>query len=86
MIRFSRLFLPYLYIGTCWYNGDNSVCGFSIFVGVLAFLACTAFFLADAYFENITSVQQRKLIVMGDLGFSGVIFVVFFSTETLFFE
>jgi len=63
---------------TCWYNGDNSVCGFSIFVGVLAFLACTAFFLADAYFENITSVQQRKLIVMGDLGFSGLWTFFFF--------
>ena len=62
------------------------MCGFSIFVGVLAFLACTAFFLADAYFENITSVQQRKLIVMGDLGFSGVIFVVFCPRRSVYVE
>jgi len=57
--------------GICWYNDDNSVCGFSVFVGVLAFLACTALFLSDAYFENIVSVQQRRYIVMADLGFSG---------------
>jgi len=56
---------------TCIYNDDNSVCGFSVFVGVLAFLACSLLILADAFFENVTSVQYRKYIVMGDLGFSG---------------
>ena len=55
----------------CIYNDANSVCGFSVFVGVMAFLACTAFLLSDAYFENIASVQYRRYIVMGDLGFSG---------------
>lgn len=58
--------------GICFYNNDNSVCGFSVFVGVLAFLACTALLLSDAYFENIPSVQYRRYIVMGDLGFSGL--------------
>jgi len=62
----------------CIYNDANSVCGFSVFVGVMAFLACTAFLLSDAYFENIASVQYRRYIVMGDLGFSGLWVFFFF--------
>lgn len=62
----------------CFYNSDNSVCGFSIFVGVLAFLACIGLFLCDAHFENVVSVQQRRYIVMADLGFSGVWAFFFF--------
>lgn len=64
--------------GTCFYNDSNSVCGFSTFVGVFAFLACSALLVSDAYFENITSVQHRKYIVMFDLGFSGVWSFFFF--------
>lgn len=63
---------------TCYYNADNAVCGFSVFVGVMAFLACSALILSDVYFENITSVQIRKYIVMGDLGFSGLWAFFFF--------
>jgi len=64
--------------GTCFYNNNNSVCGFSVFVGVMAFLACSALLLFDAYFENIASVQHRRYIVMGDLGFSGLWAFFFF--------
>jgi hypothetical protein len=56
---------------SCYYDGDDNACGFSTFVGVLAFLFCSGMIVADALFDNISSVKTRKHLVMADLGFSG---------------
>ena len=55
----------------CMYNDDPNACGFGVAVGVIAFLGCMAFLVLDALFENISSIQQRKHVVLGDIGFSG---------------
>ena len=57
--------------GVCLYNQDNSACRFGTAVGVIAFLGLTALLVLDALFDNIPSIQQRKYIVLADLGFSG---------------
>ena len=53
------------------YNHDPNACGFGVAVGVIAFMACMAFLVIDALFENISSIKQRKHVVMADIGFSG---------------
>ena len=54
------------------YNQDPNACGFGVAVGVIAFLMCMAFLVIDALFENISSIKQRKHIVMSDIGTSGM--------------
>ncbi|XP_054763181.2 synaptogyrin-3-like [Lytechinus pictus] len=56
----------------CPYGGVNGACGFGIFVGVIAFLACMVFLAIDAMFDNWSNVQHRKMAVMADLIFSGI--------------
>ncbi|XP_001177627.1 synaptogyrin-3 [Strongylocentrotus purpuratus] len=56
----------------CPYGGDSGACGFGIFVGVIAFLACMVFLVMDAMFDNWSNVQHRKMAVMADLIFSGI--------------
>lgn len=53
------------------FNGNDSACSYGIGVGVLAFLACVAFIVLDAYFPQISNANDRKYIVLGDLCFSG---------------
>ena len=55
----------------CAFDGDSGACGYSTFVGVIAFLGLMVFLLSDAMFDNISNVMQRKYIVMADIGFSG---------------
>ena len=55
----------------CLY-GDANACRFGIAIGVLAFLGLMGFLLLDALFDNISSVQQRKYVVIADMAFSGV--------------
>ncbi|XP_036400815.1 synaptogyrin-2-like [Megalops cyprinoides] len=56
----------------CIFNGNDGVCHFAVGVGVLAFLACVAFLVLDAYFPQISNAKERKHIVMADLAFSGL--------------
>jgi len=65
---------------TCLYNNDDNACGWSVFVGVFAFLACMILIVGDAMFDNLSSVQTRKYVVMGDLGFSGIWAFFYFVT------
>lgn len=58
----------------CQYNDDPNACGFGTTIGVLAFLGCMALLVLDALFDNISSIQQRKYIVIGDIVFSGKTF------------
>lgn len=55
----------------CMYNNNDSACSYGVGIGVLAFLACVVFLILDAYFPQISNAKERKLIVIGDLVFSG---------------
>lgn len=56
----------------CIFNQNNSACHYSIGIGVIAFLACVAFLVLDAYLPFMSNAQQRKYAVIADLVFSGV--------------
>ncbi|XP_059809563.1 synaptogyrin-1-like isoform X2 [Hypanus sabinus] len=54
----------------CVFNRNANACNYGITIGVLAFLGCLAFLALDAYFPQISSVKDRKKVVLGDIGFS----------------
>ncbi|XP_029364362.1 synaptogyrin-2a [Echeneis naucrates] len=54
----------------CMFNQVDSACSYGVGIGVLAFLACVAFLILDAYFPQISNANERKYIVIGDLVFS----------------
>ncbi|XP_028674996.1 synaptogyrin-2-like [Erpetoichthys calabaricus] len=56
---------------TCIFNGSDNACNYAIWIGVLAFLAGTAFFVGDIFFPQMSNVNQRKYFVIADLVFSG---------------
>ncbi|KAM3597442.1 uncharacterized protein V6R79_004594 [Siganus canaliculatus] len=62
----------------CMFNGSDSACSYGVGIGVLAFLACVAFLVLDAYLPQISNAKERKLIVLGDLSFSAVWTVLWF--------
>lgn len=55
----------------CIFNENESACSYGIAVGVIAFFGCIFFFVVDLYFQQISSVKDRKRAVLLDLGFSG---------------
>lgn len=55
----------------CMFNENDSACSYGIGIGILAFLACVAFIVLDAYFPQISNANDRKYIVLADLTFSG---------------
>ncbi|KAK9966973.1 hypothetical protein ABG768_004048 [Culter alburnus] len=55
----------------CVFNGNDGACHYGVGIGVIAFLACVVFLLADAYLPLMSNAQERKYVVMADLGFSG---------------
>ncbi|KAK2496107.1 hypothetical protein MC885_014131 [Smutsia gigantea] len=56
----------------CVFNGNAGACRFGVALGLGAFLACAAFLLLDARFQQISSVRDRRRAVLLDLGFSGL--------------
>uniref|UniRef100_UPI00398E73FE synaptogyrin-1-like n=1 Tax=Pristiophorus japonicus TaxID=55135 RepID=UPI00398E73FE len=54
----------------CIFNRNPNACNYGITIGVLAFLGCLVFLALDAYFPQISSVKDRKKVVLGDIGFS----------------
>uniref|UniRef100_A0A8C5S7V2 MARVEL domain-containing protein n=1 Tax=Laticauda laticaudata TaxID=8630 RepID=A0A8C5S7V2_LATLA len=56
----------------CIFNSNEGACNYGIAIGLLAFLACTFFLVMDLYFQQISSVKDRKRLVLMDLGFSGM--------------
>lgn len=60
------------YRDQCQMNGDANACNYGVGIGVLAFLICLAFLVVDALFENISSVQYRKYVVIADMCVSGM--------------
>ncbi|XP_070811044.1 synaptogyrin-3 [Pituophis catenifer annectens] len=55
----------------CIFNSNEGACNYGIAIGLLAFLACSFFLVMDLYFQQISSVKDRKRVVLLDLGFSG---------------
>uniref|UniRef100_A0A8D0H5Z5 Synaptogyrin n=1 Tax=Sphenodon punctatus TaxID=8508 RepID=A0A8D0H5Z5_SPHPU len=55
----------------CVYNSNEEACNYGIAIGIIAFFACIFFFVVDLYFQQISSVKDRKRAVLLDLGFSG---------------
>lgn len=55
----------------CQMHGDSNACGYGTGIGILAFIICLVFLVLDAMFDNISSVQHRKYVVLADLGISG---------------
>lgn len=55
----------------CIFNENESACSYGIAVGIIAFFGCIFFFIVDLYFQQISSVKDRKRAVLLDLGFSG---------------
>lgn len=56
----------------CIFNENESACSYGIAVGIIAFFGCIFFFVVDLYFQQISSVKDRKRAVLLDLGFSGM--------------
>ncbi|KAM9784949.1 synaptogyrin-2a [Syngnathus typhle] len=54
----------------CIFNQRESACSYGVGIGVLAFLACMAFLVLDAYFPQISNAKERKYIIISDLVFS----------------
>ncbi|XP_072550464.1 synaptogyrin-2a [Salminus brasiliensis] len=55
----------------CIFNQNDNACSYGTAVGIIAFLACVAFIILDAYLPQISNAKQRKHIVISDLAFSG---------------
>ncbi|NXF01226.1 SNG3 protein, partial [Smithornis capensis] len=62
----------------CIFNGNESACSYGIAVGVIAFFGCIFFCIVDLYFQQISSVKDRKRAVLLDLGFSGFLAFLWF--------
>ncbi|NXG66478.1 SNG3 protein, partial [Hemiprocne comata] len=62
----------------CIFNENESACSYGIAVGVIAFFGCIFFFVVDLYFQQISSVKDRKRAVLLDLGFSGLLSFLWF--------
>ncbi|XP_072124733.1 synaptogyrin-3a isoform X2 [Mobula birostris] len=56
----------------CVYNKNDSACNYGIAIGIMAFFICILYLTLDFYFPQFSSVKDRKHIVMGDLGISGL--------------
>ncbi|XP_010004922.1 PREDICTED: synaptogyrin-1 [Chaetura pelagica] len=54
----------------CIFNRNRNACNYGITVGVLAFLSCLLYLALDAYFPQISSVKDRKKVVLSDIGVS----------------
>lgn len=60
----------------CIFNENESACGYGIAVGIIAFFGCIFFLVVDLYFQQISSVKDRKRAVLLDLGFSGTLWAL----------
>ncbi|XP_028821777.1 synaptogyrin-3-like [Denticeps clupeoides] len=55
----------------CIFNKSHMACNYAISVGVLTFLATIGLLLLDAWFPQISSVKDRRRIVLLEMLFSG---------------
>ncbi|PKU35218.1 synaptogyrihypothetical protein [Limosa lapponica baueri] len=62
----------------CIFNENESACSYGIAIGIIAFFGCIFFFVVDLHFQQISSVKDRKRVVLLDLGFSGFLSFLWF--------
>ncbi|XP_025909684.1 synaptogyrin-3 [Nothoprocta perdicaria] len=62
----------------CVFNENESACSYGIAVGIISFFGCIFFFVVDLYFQQISSVKDRKRAVLLDLSFSGFLSFLWF--------
>lgn len=55
----------------CIINGNNSVCSYAVWVGLVGFVTSIGFIAGEYLFEQMSSAKSRKHYVLADLGFSG---------------
>ncbi|XP_036442001.1 synaptogyrin-2b [Colossoma macropomum] len=55
----------------CVFNKNDGACHYGVGIGIIAFLACVAFLMADIYLPMMSNAQERKRVVTADLVFSG---------------
>ncbi|XP_067288008.1 synaptogyrin-2b [Pseudorasbora parva] len=55
----------------CVFNRNDGVCHYATGIGVIAFMVCIGFLLADALLPSMSNAQERKYVVVADLSFSG---------------
>ncbi|XP_062605601.1 synaptogyrin-2-like [Saccostrea cucullata] len=72
IIVFGCILAEGWYAGHCQMNDDPNACGYGTGIGIIAFLLCLGFLVLDAVFENISSVQYRKYVVLADMAISGL--------------
>ncbi|XP_022254794.1 synaptogyrin-like [Limulus polyphemus] len=56
---------------------DSRVCKFAVGIGIIAFLGSIGFLVAEAMFEKFSSIKIQKRLVLFDLGFSGLLALMF---------
>lgn len=57
---------------TCIFNQNDGACSYGVGIGLIGFFGCVVFLIADAYFPMMSSVQDRRRLVLADLGFSAL--------------
>ncbi|CAB1350400.1 unnamed protein product, partial [Coregonus sp. 'balchen'] len=55
----------------CVFNKNGDACNYGVFCGVGGLLLCSFFFLVDVKFQQISSIKDRKKVVMLEVGVSG---------------
>lgn len=66
-------------------NDSENVYPLGISVGVIAFFGLMGFLVIDAVFDNLSSIQQRKYVVIADMAFSGMLLAYYYYTIFLFY-
>ncbi|XP_062868641.1 synaptogyrin-2b [Trichomycterus rosablanca] len=56
----------------CVFNQNEGACNYGVGIGIIAFFGAVAFLVADAYLPMMSSAQERRRLVIADLGFSGL--------------
>ncbi|XP_032896940.1 synaptogyrin-3 isoform X2 [Amblyraja radiata] len=56
----------------CVFNKNDDACNYGISIGITAFFICVLYITLDFYFPQLSSIKDRKRVVMADLGLSGL--------------
>ena len=76
MVVFSSIINEgYINIGSerllCVFNKNYDACNYGVTVGVACFLGSLCFLVLDVLFPSLSSVRDRRRVVLLDLAFSG---------------
>lgn len=54
----------------CVFNRNDGACHYGVGIGIIGFLACVGFLMADIYLPMMSNAQERRRVVTADLVFS----------------